>query len=119
MAGSAVLPERSYGPGITDLPPRSIAGALTSVGFEYDITQHTNPAIVVQVLLELSPDGGTVWGTIGSFQRTGGPAGSGPQGPATLAGATFGFPSGTNRMIRGSLVITGGSFITSGTLRWA
>jgi hypothetical protein len=119
MAGSADLAPGTYGPGVANLPPRSIAGALTSVGFDYDITQHTVAGTVVQALLEVSLDGGTVWRTIGGFRRPGGPAGSGPQGPATSAGATFGFPSGTNRMIRGSLSITGGSLTTSGTLRWA
>lgn len=113
------FPPGNYPPGTAKLPNKFVSGDITKLGFQYDISQHTDPTVVVVALLEYSFDNGVNWKTIGSFRRQGGPVTAGPSGIVTnLAGFWFGFPPKMNGTFRGSITLTGSSLNTSGMLWW-
>jgi len=119
-AGSATIPAGTYGAGLTTFGPVTVAGTLSKASASIDITQHTNPAIVLTVEIEYSADGGVTWRNMGGFERKGGPVGHLPDGnPANSVVIEITYPPQPNRRIRCLVSITGGSITTSGgVLSW-
>lgn len=110
------FPSKSYGPGSTTSPVRPVSGSVRRVGFRYDCTNHTNSNIVVNATIEYSFDGGAIWRSNG-FQRIGGVVPRDPQGVlAPFIECEFAFQAKSNFSMRGTLNITGGSIVTSGTI---
>jgi hypothetical protein len=117
-AGSVTIPPGTYGPGTTIIGPRSVGGTLSKATASFDITQHTSPAITLEVLLEYSADGGP-WRGMAGFRRVGSPISNGPDGkPITNAFISIGYPPMPNRQIRCTVTITGGSIVSSGVVNW-
>jgi hypothetical protein len=72
-----------------------------------------NVSTTIEVSIEISFDGGTVWGGGGSFTESGGIRSFKGSELANSAGF-FGIQAGTNRKGRGAVVITNGPMRTSG-----
>lgn len=98
--------------------PGRAVGSLQRVGFGLDITQHTNPGILVIITIEQSFDGGSNWELLGGMRCPGGTLRDGPQGLNTTSGFELSFPIKGIRTLRANIQISGGSLTTSGTLWW-
>ena len=117
-SGSFEIPNNTYPPGRVTTPLRS-ANTLEKIGFYFDVTNHTNPAVTVRITIEQSVNGGIDWEPLGGLTRVGGPLSAGPDGILTTECAmSLSFPIKTTRSIRANAQITGGSLITSGALWW-
>ncbi len=84
-----------------------------------DITEHTDPAVLVKVDCEVSTDGGKTWTYGGGFTREGGPAVDGHGEPAKYTVVAFGHEpdprhkAAVQRLVRTSVTVTGGTLQTS------
>jgi hypothetical protein len=117
--GSVTFPQGTYGPGTLAPFEQNVQGTLSTATFTYDIRQHTNPAVLVSIVVEWSDDGGSTWHPLGAFSRRGGPAGTTPGGvAATTSVLTITVPPAQPRRVRATITITGGSVVTSGSLVW-
>src|SRR5262245_46322160 len=118
-AGSATLPQGTYGPGVVTLGPANVAGSLSQATVSFDISQHLEPTIMWEVAIEISTDNGQTWLLMGGFTRPGGPVTNGPDGvPRTTVTMVITHPPGGGRRIRCVMTFTGGAVATSGTINW-
>ena len=118
-AGSVPIPSGTYGPGTQTVGPRTVSGTLSKASASLNMTNHTNPAVVLTIMIQISVDGGTTWRDMGGCERRGGPLGTYPDGsPATNLVIQITYPPQSGRQIRASITITGGSIQTSGTFSW-
>jgi hypothetical protein len=118
MAVAVAIPAGSYPPGTYPLPALGIADAITQATVTLDVSQHTDPAIVWSVTMDLSLDGGASWHFLWGASRVGGVV---IHNSVALTTATFQspvLPAGPGRQMRGTLVVTGGTFVmpSAGTL---
>ena len=120
----AVLPVSVRGPGAFTLPDTPIPVGIDGCTLGIDVSSHTDPAIRLELLADISFDAGASWIGNSLFTdcwigcaRNGSPGTrmeighNGPRGPAKLPQ-----PTNPNRRIRGRVTIAGGAFLMSATL---
>ena len=98
-------------------PPRAVPVGATNMAIEFDGSTMLDPAMQVYTEVEYSPDGGTTWRMecaanfqCGSKERDG-------VTPRAVYRVSCDIPTdGTNRMLRGTLTVTGGVLTTTLTL---
>jgi len=107
--------------GVTNLPQRSVPLGATSFTITIDRTNWTDPALKLAISIEISLDGGVTWASDSAATYEGGPAPTptpiqpNPVNQSVLT-SDLGDPTNTNRMVRGTLTLTGGNLVTSGSL---
>jgi hypothetical protein len=123
---STVLPQATYHPGTRTTPNLSVAQGMTGVTIEFDKTLGwTDPAVTLDVTLDLSLDGGATWNTpaadvvpfpVGFTAEGGGNDKNGvPYTSATLS-TSLPHPELTNRRLRATITIAGGDLTTSAAI---
>ena len=83
-----------------------------------DVTEHTDPNVLVKVDCEVSTDGGKTWAYGGGFTRAGGPAVDKYGEPMQYAVVAFGHEPdprhkpATHRLVRTTVTVVGGALDT-------
>lgn len=123
------FPISNFGPGSQTLPSKAVPDADSQVTLALDRSTMTDPALVVDLTIDFSPDGGVTWASTSPGPEMGGfPAGAEILGGtffnkdgsvATTSSRIFPFPAGTNRMVRGNVVVSGAPLTTTATLTLA
>ena len=126
MATTFQFPVNNFGPGSQTFPARSVPDTASQVTLALDRSTMTDPALDVVLTIDFSPDGGVTWASTSPGPQMGGfPAGAEIVGGAVLnkdgsvattSSRTFPFPPGTNRQVRGSVVVSGAPLATIATL---
>lgn len=123
MASVQVLPLANYANGTRVLGPIDIADDVTSVDFSIARCTTPTPTIwpnastTLEVIPEVSVDGGVTWVEAGRFASAGGIAqGKGGVGEATVTIGGGSLPAGTNRQYRVTTIIGGGPLRSSATV---
>lgn len=114
-----VLPPGTYGPEDRDILQRSIPLGIIDFDLEVDTSQLTDPAVSVEIALDLSLDNGTTWNgnsVIGDCYAGAGVAGSASPAPKMSVGRGVPEPTNPDRLVRGRVRILGGSLVTSASL---
>ena len=125
MAAQVLLPQGSRGPGKAQFGfpvPVSVPVGLTRIRVEFDITTFLDPATEFNVVVERSRNGnGGPWELDFAFTRRGGPSFGDGGLPDTVCYLQTDLPEPTNaqRRMRGTVTITGGVFVTSGTVTFS
>lgn len=122
---TVVLPQGTYPAGTRTLGPVAVPNGTTAFVLSLDRTNWTNVNVKVALTFDLSLDGGTTWNPhpdadpfpVG-LTAEGGTARdkNGNVVNTTTLSAPVPDVTNTNRRVRATLVITGGSLTTSGTL---
>ena len=116
MATTINITARTLPAGHAVLGPLPVPVGLTSLALRIDATQHMNPGVVFTFGVELSYDGGTTWAFAASTTREGGVA-FGDQGVVeNNMGLSLALdqPNNTQRRIRATVDLVGGSLVTAG-----
>lgn len=125
MAGSVVLfPLANYATGSRNIE-RNIPGQIESVTFSLlrcttpDLTIWPNQTTTLEVILELSEDGGVTWNENGRFTAEGGIAPGRHGGEAATTSAAWQLPGPQTVRGRLTFIVAGGPLRSEGTLSWA
>lgn len=103
---------RDYAVGETALAESALPDWCTDLGFEVSRALWSDESRRIRVRLEVSYDGGQTWQPGGEFEDTGG-VHLGKDGlPLTNSRADWSYFPGTNRVLRGTFTISGGSVMT-------
>lgn len=127
MPSIVFLNQGTYVPGTYNLGPASIPAGLSGVTLSLDGTNMTNPALQVSISLDLSLDGGLTWASTNPSSATNPfpvamtlAGGAKDKSGNPLAAYTLTCPipgSGmTGRQIRATIIVSGQSLVTQGTL---
>ena len=122
MASTRVLPLANYGNGSRTAGPIDIGDNVRSVDFSIqrctslDGSIWPNESTVLEVIPEVSLDGGGTWIEAGRFKSNGGIATgrSGQEVEFTQGGGSL--PVGKNRQFRVTAIITGGPLRSTATV---
>lgn len=109
-----VVPPGVYGPGAKTFPARAIPDNIT--GFDIVIDTTNRPVTAgLEVVVEMSFDGGVTWNPDGSTFPRGAALAPGDDNPSggVMGPRVFGLQMVPNRMVRGQANITGSGFQTS------
>jgi len=113
-----LIPTKTYQPGVQTIPGSAVPPESTRMTLTLDVTNWSVPTVVVDVAMELSQDGGVSWRPGGRAPlqcRSDGTFRSPIGEILTQVTAQFSWPSGVTHA-RGTVVITGNSVRTGGTV---
>lgn len=116
-----VIPLRNYNGDIT-LPASNLPNDARYLQFEIARCTSVSPTIwpdvntTVLFDFEVSTDNGATWRGLGGFGAAGGISLNRQGAEVPFSSFRIDLPEGTNRRIRGSVVVTNGPIRTSGTL---
>lgn len=122
MSSVEVLPLADYPNGTQTLGPIEIADDVTSVDFSIARCTTATPDLwpivttILEVVPEISTDSGSSWTEAGAFTSEGGIAHGkgGIEVPYSIGGGSL--PTGTNRLYRVTLTISGGPLYSAATV---
>jgi hypothetical protein len=125
MPTVTILPAATYPPGTRSFGPATVPQNLSHYLLTFDKTSWTDPSITMEVTLDLSLDGGVTWNTpatdvvpfpVGFTAEGGGTDKFGNPYTEVTRDGGIPQPGTTDRRVRGSMTIAGGSITTSATL---
>ena len=118
---AVVFPSISRAVGTYLLPSSNVPNGISSAVLSFDRSLWTNPAGKMEMQLEISFDNGTSWQILGAFTAEGGVVLDMLGNVATKTSIKIGVPQpqNNNRKVRGTLIISGAAFTTSGILTLA
>jgi hypothetical protein len=125
VAKTVVLPQGTYPVGTRVIGPFTVVTGATEYSFSFDKTNWQDPAVTVDVMFDLSLDGGATWNNphpaVDPF-----PCGFTAEGGGldkhgvSYADVTFSVlipqPQNTQRRLRANVIIAGGPLTTSGSV---
>lgn len=111
------IPNRNYQTGAASIAESPVTVGSSTLKATLDVTQWTNPASVLSVVMEMSEDDGATWVGGGAFTAQCEADGTFRRKGVVLTeiGATFQWPPTVNRL-RGTITISGAAIRTSGTV---
>ena len=115
---TVTIPTRTYQVGSANIASSAVPVSAEEMVLTLDVTSWTNPAIVVDVAMEMSLDGGATWVPAGRAplqSRADGTWKDYRGNVITAVSATFGWPSGVTH-VRGEVIVSGANVRTGGTV---
>jgi len=111
-----ILPTFAYGIGPNPVPQVAVPKGSTEFRVTIDVSQMTNPLTSYQASFDISFDGGASWQFLVDSTRAGGVQLDANGFPITTArsAAALAQPDNPNRLIRGSLTVSGGLILIGG-----
>lgn len=111
------IPNRTYQTGVASIAEAPVLAGSSTLKATLNVTQWTNPASVLTMIMEMSEDNGATWVGGGAFTAQCDADGTFRRKGVILTeiGATFQWPPTVNRL-RGTITIAGASIRTSGTV---
>ncbi|MEO8007148.1 MAG: hypothetical protein ABI728_01315 [Betaproteobacteria bacterium] len=111
-----VLPVFTYLTGTYNFGPTAVTVGATSLTVYVDVARHTNAAVTMTLTVEISYNNGSTWELFVSGSGPGGSPTVGPSGlnePRWWLRRNLASVADANTQYRGSLVLSGGSLVTS------